>query len=101
MLDVLPQRHLPRFLPVVVELAELLRIHPQLASHPDVGMRQVVAISRLDPRLHLPVHLHFFPGHPLPFSGSRSVRAGPLSMPSSPHYCLSFSLSPSSPSPTP
>src|SRR3990172_8620676 len=88
MLDVLPQRHLPRFLPVVVELAELLRIHPQLASHPDVGMRQVVAISRLDPRLHLPVHLHFFPGHPLPFSGGRSVRAGPLSMPSSPQYSL-------------
>src|SRR4030067_1067037 len=84
MLVVRPQRHLPRFLPVVVELAELLRIHPKLASHLDVGMRQVMALPRVDPRLHLPVRLLFLPGHSLPFSGGYSVPAGPLSMPPSP-----------------
>src|SRR3990170_3758134 len=88
MLDVLPQRHLPRFLPVVVELAELLRVHPELASHLDLSMRKVVALPRLDPRLHLPVHFHFFPGHPLPFSGGRSVRAGPFPIPPPPKFSL-------------
>ena len=38
-LDVLPERRLPRLLVVVVQLAELFGIHPELAGHLNVGMR--------------------------------------------------------------
>jgi len=38
-LDVLPERHLPRLLIVVVQLAELFGIHPELAGHLNMGMR--------------------------------------------------------------
>ena len=49
MLDELRQGSLPVFLIVIVELAELLRVHPELAGHLDVRVRQVVALSCLDP----------------------------------------------------
>src|SRR5271169_750188 len=46
------QGNLPRFLLVVVDLAELPRVHPQFPSHLDVGMRQVVASASIDPGLY-------------------------------------------------
>ena len=36
-LDELGERHLPGLLTVIVQLAELLRVHSQLAGHLDVG----------------------------------------------------------------
>lgn len=39
MLDILPERHLPRFLAVVVQFAKRFGIHPQFAGHLDLGMR--------------------------------------------------------------
>jgi hypothetical protein len=62
-LDVLPERHLLRLLVVVVQPAELLRVHPQLASHLDLGVRQVAAPTRVYPSLHLLVRLLFLLGH--------------------------------------
>ena len=47
------QRLLPSLLMVVVQAAELLRIHAEFARHLHVCMRQVVFPSRLDPRLQL------------------------------------------------
>ena len=47
-LDVLPERHLPRLLVVVVQPAELPGVHSQLASHLDLGVRQVVALTRIE-----------------------------------------------------
>ncbi len=37
-LDVQPKRHFPWLLVVVVDLAKLLRVHAELASHPDPGV---------------------------------------------------------------
>ena len=51
--DKLRQGQLPRLLLVVIDLAQLRRVHPQFAGHLDLGVRQMVALSRLDPCLHL------------------------------------------------
>jgi hypothetical protein len=48
-LDELRERHLPGFLLVIVELAELLRVHAELARHLHVGVREAMALARLDP----------------------------------------------------
>ena len=57
------QGSLPRLLLVVVDLAELLRVHPQFPSHLDVGMRQVVASTSIDPGLYCRIGLVCFLGH--------------------------------------
>src|SRR4029453_5568617 len=51
--DELRQRRLPWLLAVVVELAELLRVHPELACHLHVRMREVEALPCLDPILEV------------------------------------------------
>jgi hypothetical protein len=61
MLDVVPERHLPRFLIVVIQLAELGRIHPQLPRHLHLSMRETVPVARVDPDPHLLVR--FFLRH--------------------------------------
>lgn len=43
------QRQLPRFLAVIVKLAELFRIHAQLERHLHVGVGQMESPARLDP----------------------------------------------------
>ena len=58
-LDVLSQRHFPRFLLMIVQLAELDRVHTQLPSHLDLGVGEVMALSRAAPLLHLGVRLSF------------------------------------------
>src|SRR5215468_10361934 len=65
--DELRQGQLPRFLLVVIDLAQLRRVHPQFAGHVDLGVRQMVALSRLDPRLHLPILLLRLLGHAIIF----------------------------------
>lgn len=67
MLNELPERHLPGFLAVVVDLSELLWIHPQLASHLDMTVGQVVAPSRIDPSLHLLIRFLLLVAHWLYF----------------------------------
>jgi hypothetical protein len=62
-LNELPQRHFPGFLTVVVLLAELFRVHPQLASHLDMGVGQVVTPPRVDPGLHLLIRFLFLFSH--------------------------------------
>src|SRR5271169_1277561 len=44
---------------MIVELAELLRVHTQLASHLHLGVGEVMALARVDPLLHLLVRLSF------------------------------------------
>src|SRR3981081_1886755 len=44
---------------MIVQLAELHRVHPQLASHLHLGVGEVIALSRVDPPLHLLVRLSF------------------------------------------
>src|SRR5262249_47628090 len=61
--DKLRQGQLPRFLLVIIDLAQLRRVHPQFAGHLDLGVRQVVALSRLDPCLHLLSRLLRLLGH--------------------------------------
>ena len=63
-LDVVSQRHLPRFLLMIVQLAELDRVHTQLASHLHLGVGEVMALSRVDPLLHFGVRLSFL-RHPI------------------------------------
>jgi hypothetical protein len=43
----------PWLLPVIIQLAEFFRIHSQLAFHLNFGMGQTVALSRIDPCLHV------------------------------------------------
>ena len=62
-LDELRERRLPGLLIVIVLLAELLRVHSQLAGHLDVGVRQMMAPARIYPGLQLLVGLLFLPGH--------------------------------------
>ncbi len=50
-LDERRQGQLPGFLPVVVELAELLRVHAQFARHLHLGVREVMPRPRVDPNL--------------------------------------------------
>src|SRR6516164_5755032 len=45
-LDVLSQRHFPRFLLMIVQLAELDRVHTQLASHLHLGVGGDGAFAR-------------------------------------------------------
>jgi hypothetical protein len=65
--DELRQGQLPRFLLVVIDLAQLRRVHPQFASHVDLGVRQMVTLSRLDPRLHRLILLLRLLGHAIIF----------------------------------
>ncbi len=44
------QGRLPRLLPVIVDPAELARVHSQLARHLHLRVRQPVPPPRLDPR---------------------------------------------------
>jgi len=50
--DELPKRHLPRFLVMIVQLAEFLGIHSQFPGHLDFGMGQTVPLPRIYPCLH-------------------------------------------------
>jgi hypothetical protein len=50
--DELPERQFPRFLLVVVQLAQSSGVHPQLTGHLHLGVRQVVTLPRLDPILY-------------------------------------------------
>src|ERR1019366_9326119 len=52
-LDELGQRRLPGLLSVVVDRAELRWVHPKLTRHLHLGVGEVVALARLDPRLQL------------------------------------------------
>src|SRR5215468_4686678 len=52
-LDELRQRRLPRLLIMVVELAELPRVHPELARHLHLRVRQPEPLPRLDPVLQV------------------------------------------------
>ena len=61
--DVLPERHLPWLLVVVVLLAEPFRIHPQLSSHLDLGMTEVMPLASIYPGLHLLARLLYLLGH--------------------------------------
>jgi hypothetical protein len=47
------QRRFPGFLAVVIDFAELPRVHPKFASHLDVGVREVMAAARFDPLLEV------------------------------------------------
>ena len=58
-LDIVSERHLPGFLLMIVQLAELHRVHTQLARHLHLGVGEVMALSRIDPLLHLVVWLSF------------------------------------------
>ena len=62
-LDELLERHFPGLLMVVGLLAELFRVHPQLASHLDMGVGQVVTLPRVDPCLHLLIGFLFLICH--------------------------------------
>ena len=53
LLNELRKRHFPGLLPVVRDATELLGIHPQFASHLNLGMRQVITLAGFDPRLEL------------------------------------------------
>jgi hypothetical protein len=44
---------LPPLLSMIVELSERLRIHPELARHLHLGMRQPKPAARVDPRLQI------------------------------------------------
>src|SRR4051812_42187884 len=50
-LDEFRQGHLPGFLVVVIDLPELGWIHAQLAGHLHLGVREVMPLPRIDPRL--------------------------------------------------
>jgi len=50
-LDERRQRRLPGFLTVVVELAELVGVHTQLARHLDLYVREMMTLARVDPGL--------------------------------------------------
>src|SRR6266545_5237331 len=80
-LDKLRQRRLPRLLSMVVDLAEFLRVQPELAGHPHVRRRQPVPALRVGPRL-LPSRdrllRHVRPAWCPP---PRRVRSGPAGMP--------------------
>jgi hypothetical protein len=56
-LDILLERHLPWFLVIVVQLAELSWIHSQFACHLDLSVRQTVSLARLNPCLHFLIWL--------------------------------------------
>src|SRR5262245_50099668 len=49
LLDELGKRQLPRLLLVIVQLPELLRVHPELARHLHLFVRQAKAPLGLDP----------------------------------------------------
>ena len=53
MLNILREWHLPRLLVVVVHLAELGRIHSQLARHLDLGMGKTMPLASVYPGLQL------------------------------------------------
>jgi len=57
------QRQFPRLLRVVVDLAKLRWIHSQFACHLQLHVRQMMALSRIDPRLHLLIWLSIPFGH--------------------------------------
>ena len=65
--DKLWQGQLPRLLLVVIDLAQLRGVHPQFARHVDLCVRQMVALSRLDPCLHLPSGILRLVGHTIIF----------------------------------
>jgi hypothetical protein len=48
--DELGQRRLPRLLPVIIEFAELVRVHAQFARHLQVRVRKAVTPARLRSR---------------------------------------------------
>src|ERR1700730_5716927 len=52
-LDEARQRRLPRFLAMIVDLAELPRVHSELARHLDMRLREAVSLLRLDPGLEI------------------------------------------------
>src|SRR5215218_8321539 len=47
------QGGLPGFLAMVVDLPELLRVHPQLTRHLHMGVREVTQLPGVDPGLEL------------------------------------------------
>jgi hypothetical protein len=51
--DELRQRQFPGLLLRIGQASKLLGIQPQLPGHLDVGMRKMVALPRIDPRLVL------------------------------------------------
>jgi|ERR1700730_7920750 len=65
LLDELWQWQLPRFLLVVIDLAQFRRVQPKLSGHLYLAVRQVVASSRIDPRLHFLIRLFDFLRHTL------------------------------------
>src|ERR1700730_5359585 len=57
------QRHLPWLLVMIVQLPELLWVHPQLTRHLNVLMRQVELASCFDPRLQVCRHARLLLRH--------------------------------------
>ena len=85
------QRRLPKFLFMVIQFAEFLRIHPKFASHLNLGMGKLVSLPRINPLLvfgrkifpfrHIYSQLSIHPGGEV--SGKRSpIKIG--------RKCLSF-----------
>jgi len=62
-LDELGKRLLPRFLAVVVELAELPGVQAKLTRHLNLGMREPVPSARVFPGLQLRREDRRFPAH--------------------------------------
>src|SRR5271169_3678295 len=58
---------------MIAQLAELHRVHPQLASHLHLGVGGVIVLSRLDPPLYLLVQLSFL-RHALRFASIISFK---------------------------
>lgn len=61
-LDIVSKRHLPRFLIVVVQFAQLFWIHSKFTRHLDLGVGKPVALTGIDPGLHFLVWFLLF-GH--------------------------------------
>jgi hypothetical protein len=65
LLDERGQWQFPRLLLVVIDLAQFRRVQPKLSGHLYLAVRQVVASSRIDPRLHFLIRLFDFLRHTL------------------------------------
>jgi hypothetical protein len=53
MLNEIRQRRFPFLLPVVVDLPELLRVHPEFSRHLNLGVSEMMPLSRLNPNLQI------------------------------------------------
>jgi hypothetical protein len=71
LLDELGQWQFPRLLLVVIDLAQFRRIQPKLSGHLKLAVRQMAALSRIDPFLHLLIRFDFL-RHTLSYSLSEA-----------------------------